>query len=188
MGLDMYLKAKRHMSAYNFNSKDEKQQYHQLAETVSLNWNLLSKESPSAYVEFTIAYWRKANHIHNWFVEHCQDGRDECQETYVTREKLQELVDLCKQVLAVETVEGDVNVGRHIHPDGTVTQRTVKGRVVCQQAMAEKLLPTASGFFFGQTDYDEYYLQKTQDTIDMIEPWLKAKGLDSWNLYYESSW
>jgi hypothetical protein len=40
-----------------------------------------------------------ANAIHAWFVRECQDGRDECQTTFVPKEKLQELLDLCKHVL-----------------------------------------------------------------------------------------
>jgi hypothetical protein len=50
-------------------------------------------------VSIDAMYWRKANAIHGWFVEKCQGGRDECQETYVPREKLVELRDLCKSII-----------------------------------------------------------------------------------------
>jgi hypothetical protein len=46
-----------------------------------------------------VGYWRKANQIHSWFVQHCQNGVDECQNTLVPREKLQELRDTVKMVL-----------------------------------------------------------------------------------------
>ena len=41
-------------------------------------------ESPHGHIwpggqEVCVAYWRKANAIHSWFVENCQDGVDECQ-------------------------------------------------------------------------------------------------------------
>jgi len=45
-----------------------------------------------------VAYWRKANQIHQWFVDECQDGQDECQETYVSENQLKELLELSKEV------------------------------------------------------------------------------------------
>src|SRR5690606_27196657 len=45
-----------------------------------------------------VAYWRKANHIHNWFVENVQGGVDNCEPFEVTKDKLQELLNLCQLV------------------------------------------------------------------------------------------
>jgi hypothetical protein len=50
-------------------------------------------------IQLKVAQWRKANAIHGWFVENVQDGEDECKKTYVGREQLEQLLDLCKQVL-----------------------------------------------------------------------------------------
>jgi hypothetical protein len=86
-----------------------------------------------------IAYWRKANAIHDWFVRNVQGGVDECQPSAVSLDQLQELVGLCKKVLE-------------------------------NRDEAHDLLPTASGFFFGGTDYDEWYFKKLEDTIAMLEP------------------
>lgn len=41
-------------------------------------------------------YWRKANHIHNWFVHHIQQGIDDCGRYGVTFENLSELQALLK--------------------------------------------------------------------------------------------
>jgi len=46
-----------------------------------------------------VAYWRKANAIHGWFVREAQNGVDECQHSLVHREQLQELIDTCSKVL-----------------------------------------------------------------------------------------
>jgi hypothetical protein len=46
-----------------------------------------------------VMYWRKANAIHNWFVENVQDGIDECEPHDVTVDQLKELRDLCYEVL-----------------------------------------------------------------------------------------
>jgi hypothetical protein len=51
------------------------------------------------FVDEEVAYWRKANHIHKWFVDNVQEGKDDCQTSYVSSSKLQELLDVCKQVV-----------------------------------------------------------------------------------------
>lgn len=48
-----------------------------------------------------VKYWRKANAIHGWFVEHCADGLDECQIIRVDRDDLEALLS------ALETVQND---------------------------------------------------------------------------------
>ena len=106
-------------------------------------------------------YWRKANAIHAWFVDHVQDGKDECVEHYVDREQLQTLIDTCKMVLAD------------------------RGNVMSNRA--EDLLPSRRGFFFGGTEYDEYYYQDLQGTIDQLEP-LLTEEYKNWEFYYRSSW
>ena len=52
----------------------------------------------------------------------------------------------------------------------------------------EKILPTQSGFFFGSTEYDEYYKKDLEDTKKMIEKYLEFKDNDKYDLYYQSSW
>jgi hypothetical protein len=47
-----------------------------------------------------VGYWRKSNQIHNWFVQNVQDGEDDCEEYYVSREQLTELLDTCKKIKA----------------------------------------------------------------------------------------
>lgn len=66
-------------------------------------YNKLVQEAPfaldTATLEVQVAYWRKANHIHKWFVDHVQDGNDDCEEYRVSRDQLQLLLDNCKLVL-----------------------------------------------------------------------------------------
>ena len=61
---------------------------------------------------------------------------------------------------------------------------------VCEEVLqrpqeAEDLLPTQSGFFFGPTEYDEWYIQDLKDTIEIIE-WALAQDFDYFE--YHSSW
>jgi hypothetical protein len=49
-------------------------------------------------IAINVCYWRKANEIHNWFVQNIQNGEDDCNSYFIPREKLKELVNLCKTV------------------------------------------------------------------------------------------
>jgi len=50
----------------------------------------------------------------------------------------------------------------------------------------EELMPTTSGFFFGSTDYDEYYESYLDDTIEAISA-IEERD-DIGEMYYHSSW
>lgn len=95
MGLDMYLSATKHVSGF---SNDDTTQYDSLLSIMGLKRGDVSTDVPSASVGVTVAYWRKANAIHAWFVDNCQDGKDECQSSYVSREQLSDLASLCEKV------------------------------------------------------------------------------------------
>ena len=165
MGLDQYLQASKYVSGYKHHDDDTKAEYKTLAEMFGVG-EYVDPDSPSASVEFTVAYWRKANQIHQWFVENVQDGVDECKPHYVSREQLAELRDLCKLVLGVRTKVG-VNVS------------------AADRVAAEKL-PPISGFFFGSEDIDEWYWAQLTDTVKQIDRVLTLP--EEWSLKYQSSW
>ncbi len=153
MGLDMYLNAEHFIWEHG----EDAERAANIRKAVKDAMGDTSGKVTNIVTE--AAYWRKANAIHKWFVDHVQDGVDECQKSYVTRERLAELVVLCKDTLA--DVEN-----------------------------ADETLPTASGFFFGNTDYDEYYEEDLKDTIKMLEPLLDEEKYPprEWDFYYQSSW
>ena len=164
MGLDMYLSKRTYVKNWNFQKDEEK---HKVA--VKLNGKSRKDIKPKriSHIVEEVGYWRKANHIHSWFVENVQKGIDECQESHVSLERLTELRDLCKEVVERK---GD---------DDFVSEN----------------LPTGSGFFFGGTEYDEYYYNDCKDTIKMLDTILKedeivrdTKGIYSSDYYYQASW
>ena len=57
--------------------------------------------------------------------------------------------------------------------------------VQADHSKAEELLPSASGFFFGGTDYDEWYYNDIENTISVLEDALEDKNGE---YYYTSSW
>ena len=151
MGLDMYLRAKKYISTYREENKD-------VIDKLNTMFNIVSDEDYTVNeVSFQVAYWRKANHIHQWFVENCQRGEDDCKEYYVDRVQLEQLRDLCEQVLA-------------------------------NKDKADELLPTQSGFFFGDTDYDEWYFIDLEKTVSRIDKILNDPALTDTDFYYQSSW
>ena len=50
------------------------------------------------------------------------------------------------------------------------------------------LLPTAGGFFFGSTDYDEWYVEDIKDTVEQLNHVLKETDFRTEELFYNSSW
>ena len=64
--------------------------------------------------------------------------------------------------------------------------QSVCNQVLADPTLAPSLLPTQSGFFFGDTQYDEWYLENLEITLQNIQ---KALSLpDEWELSYHSSW
>jgi len=92
MGLDMYLNAELYVSDYKEEDKP-------LAEAIRDNvLGGLGKFRPKN-VTFELAYWRKANAIHGWFVKNVQKDVDDCQEYYVSLDNLKQLKETCEKVL-----------------------------------------------------------------------------------------
>lgn len=132
-----------------------------------------------------LGYWRKANAIHLWFVREVQNNNDECERHLVTKEKLEELKALCEEVVRhSKLVPGNVYCGTKYSPGKEPERMFESGRIIEDPSYAIEHLPTGSGFFFGGTDYDEWYLQKVEDTIKFCTA---ALAQDK-PVYYQSSW
>lgn len=59
--------------------------------------------------------------------------------------------------------------------------------VLAHQQLASNLLPTSVGFFFGSTDYDEYYFETLADTVDYLMHDLEWHT-ETEDLYYTEWW
>ena len=155
MGLDMHLTGKRYLSKFQQGEEDIQVAIQNLLpELKDMQGHFLGSKSVVQEICIDAGYWRKANQVHNWFVENVQNGQDDCGEYYVGRDKLTELRDLCQKILNDRTKVNE--------------------------------LPTASGFFFGSVEYDEYYFNDLTDTVRIIDNALALPK--SWGFYYSSSW
>ena len=182
MGLDMHLEKRTYVKNWEHHSPEER---HNITIKKGGKKHPHIKPDRVSNIVEEVAYWRKANHIHKWFVDNVQDGQDDCRDYYVDREQLKELVDLCKQVneiikkapkKTIQIVTGWQG-GKEIKGDHEVYDIT--------STEIEELLPTQSGFFFGGTEYDDWYIKDNENTIKMLEPLLEEEGGD---FYYSSSW
>jgi hypothetical protein len=165
MGLDMYLSVRKYVGRLDLSagydevkgwSHDE--QFDKVIGACDMSEFLESDNTTGLHVEVPVAYWRKANAIHKWFVDTRADGVDECQPIWVNSDYLGELLELCNQVLADHT-------------------------------KADELLPTEGGFFFGPTEYDDWYfqgLEYTQRRLTELIPLMKNSDNDS--AVYQASW
>lgn len=190
MGLDMYAARRFYVKNWDHYSASERYQV-----TVSRGGNAIKGIQPEriTWIEEEVMYWRKANHIHAWFVDNVQKGDDpnDGRIYLVSWEKLKELLSTCKKVLkASELVDGQVYAGTVYdaeHPNGLV--QSEPGKVVKDTTVAEELLPTCSGFFFGCEDYDEYYLRAVEETARWAASMLQDNhdGVPG-EIFYSSSW
>jgi hypothetical protein len=194
MGLDMYLRAK--LSVYYLANKaksweeiDAQRKEISAGVVKALGVEGLDMEVKS--VEFEVGYWRKANAIHQWFVQNCQDGVDKCQESYVSTEDIIKLRDICKRVLTEATTEkSKVSAGYTIGPKGEQIHDYVDGVAISNPEVLADLLPTQEGFFFGCTDYDGGYIEDVKHTLEIIDKYLAIpeESRNNMSLYYRSSW
>ena len=164
MGLDMYLDIEKSFYSPAWDEDRKKTEEEKMNEKLRELFPDVKRTDNLDYVKvsFEVGYWRKANAIHKWFVDNCQDGQDDCKRYYVRKDKLKELRELCKNVLD----KSDLNIE---NPE-----------------TANTLLPTQGGFFFGNTDYDEYYCSDIKSTLKIIDYCLSLD--EGWDFYYHSSW
>lgn len=137
-----------------------------------------------------VGYWRKANQIHNWFVEHAQNGIDDCDyHNEITKEMLELLRSTCKAVIkASKLINGKIKNGYTFDKNGNRIYNYEDGLIVENPSVAEKLLPTTNGFFFGGTTYDEYYINDLKETVEIINKILAETDFETQMIYYVSSW
>ena len=150
MGLDMYLTARRSFWDYQdegVGAARVQALFDELPDDI---------ETSGTSVSVQFGYWRKANAIHNWFVQNVQGGEDNCQESWLSPDDMQKLLDTVNKVLA-------------------------------DTSLVPTLLPTTSGFFFGGTEYDEWYWRNLEYTKRVLEKALDP-AMDKWSFYYQASW
>jgi hypothetical protein len=108
-----------------------------------------------------VLYWRKVNALHKFFCDRGileAGGKENVGRYIISRNDLIDLVFVMKRILVDNSVK-----------------------------LAEETLPTESGFFFGSTEYDEFYFNDLKDAVTLVSAELDAvPDQEVW--FYEASW
>ena len=108
--------------------------------------------------EEEVCYWRKANEIRNWFVYNTDLDED----------------DNCR---FIELTREDL-----------VYLKNDCIQVLENHSLADEIMPTASGFFFGSVDYDEYYFDSLEYTVKKIDEILENTDFNTEVIEYYEWW
>lgn len=65
-------------------------------------------------------------------------------------------------------------------------------KIACEEVLTDKskadtILPTGSGFFFGSTEYDEWYFHGVENTVKIVSKLIKDVP-EGWSFEYQASW
>lgn len=144
-----------------------------------------------------VAYWRKANEIHAWFERKFQEdgqcderGIENCKQYYVSKEDLEELRDTCEKVLCqCKMTTGNIKTSEKLNSETGMWEPVYRvGKVIENKEYADELLPTQEGFFFGSTEYNEFYIEDLKNTIDQINKILEETDFDTEEIVYSAWW
>lgn len=108
MGLDMYLTKEEYVTYLEKGTEGNYKTVTDAVISVTRTYSDGSKDTvdiktgaweSGLSLNIPIGYWRKANAIHNWFVQYCGDGEDDCRPIELCGDSLIKLRNLCQTVL-----------------------------------------------------------------------------------------
>ena len=183
MGLDMYLSKKTYVKQWSHNKPEE--QFEVSVKKGGVTFPDIKTDRIS-YVTEEVAYWRKANQIHGWFVNNCEEVVADVK-YYVTRENLEELLETCKKV--VEMLNSSTKTTKKVVSGWSGGEEMYTDIEVYDTEDILEILPPTQGFFFGSDSIDEWYKKDIEDTIKILEDELSVPKIGYGADYeYYASW
>ena len=207
MGLDMYFKKIKkvknksvielleiqHKINYSENESEKEKLiklYNDFLEKNYYEW--LEKDYYSFDTE--IGYLRKANAIHNFIVKKYNNGVDNCEPILLDKEKIEEMFEIVKKLIyECKLINGKLENGYTYkkNDNGKLVKEYnyENGYILDQKSkkLASELLPTRDGFFFGSTEYNEWYFEYLLDFRDILKK-LYYVDTEKYDIYYIASW
>lgn len=198
MGLDQYITI-RHKSTNNAYKKYDEYWKMDKEERNGI------REPKEPCKDITVAYFRKHNMIHGWFVKNVQNGNDDCGRYEITVSQLKFLLAICERVMSYVT--------KTPRPPKIYTDS--KGNdyeciqfdeySITEEGMdyVKNQLPIMDGFFFGNREYNDTYFWCIENAIKEISFVIEitnknyfsiytdkvtGKYTGDWVLEYSSSW
>lgn len=130
-------------------------------------------------------YWRKFNALHSWFVNHYDNpGEDDCEPHSVSVGDMFSLMDILEEVMSYK---------KYLEPIPDIDDnedgfwKEIRDEKICEQL--DNLLQPQSGFFFGSTDYDNWYFDNVERTLNALkeaEDDMKSGEIEKF--IYRASW
>jgi len=161
MGLDQYLTAKKYVTKFDYHIDGDASITQEFQDLLPMDTPDITRYGQFAgiTIEYPVGYWRKANAVHNFFVQEVGEAVDDCREMYVHRDVLVDLRERCVEVINADDME----------------------------EMAKEVgLETVSGFFFGDTEYGEWYKEDLKLTVEICDFVLALP--EEYSLHYQASW
>jgi len=148
-------------------------------------------------------YLEKRHYIPNYFgikeedkykIEITKGGREV---PYINPDKITNITEECiywRKANAIHLwfidncAEGNNDNEMHVTPDKLEELLDIINKVLENTREASELLPTTSGFFFGDTNYGEYYFETLKDTKKQLEELMESTNWENQDYYYIASW
>lgn len=141
-----------------------------------------------------IGYLRKANAIHKYIIDNYNNGVDNCEPIPLDKEKLKEFYKIVMQLIyECKLTKGKIVNGYSFSRDKNGQTKMIPNyetgytMAKTSQNLCDKLLPTSEGFFFGSTDYDQYYYNDLLEFKNILEKLIKTDD-SKYDIYYLASW
>lgn len=164
MGLDMYFYARKttYKSFSKWDKPDRANEVNYPEDLKTFSDYIYDRNFKSVQTEtsYQIGYFRKFNALHSYIVKTFANGIDNCQDIILYKEDVEQIKKVLDDVLNAHQ----------------------------QVEKAKELLPTQSGFFFGGTDYDEFYFEDVKDAADLMQSFLCNFDFENYQLVYQASW
>lgn len=177
MGLDMYLY--KHTYIDNWENDPPEKKVTVKITIGKIEYKDIDSKTISHIVS-EVGYWRKFNALHNWFIENCGNGDDNCRDIYVPKSKLEELRTILSEV-------------KELLKEKYYTYNEQNERE-CEYLNSDKIkeiFPPSPGFFFGSQEIDTYYENNVINTLTLLDEILEPKISNpqlNCDFYYRSSW
>ena len=123
---------------------------------MGLDMYLILKNKEGQTIDTNLYYWRKANQIRNWLVNHIEEFNYDSNltEYILTKDTIQNLID-------------DIN------------------KVLSDRSKASEVMPTSEGFFFGSNEYDERYYHELEQTAKDLSEIINEIDFDEFDVVYD---
>ena len=169
MGLDMYLELRR--SEGGARVAGEYAMPGPMEDLAERCTELMGRESIEAETTVEtvvqVAYWRKANAIHGWFVDNCGGGVDDCSPMEVSAGQLSMLLAAVKSVLANHSLAPELLPTR-------------KGFFFGSEEYDE--------WYFDQLGYTEMVLEELIGFLDAVRDGKTMDDTVTYTVTYQASW